>query len=107
LQMVKQRDRRIYTKSGLMVGLGETMNEVVGVMRDLRGVECDILTIGQYLQPSHNHLAVREYVHPQAFEAYQRKGEEVGFSFVASSPYVRSSYNASIFSESLMKGQVC
>jgi len=107
LRRVKVYDGGMYTKSGLMVGLGETMDEVVSVMLDLRGVGCDILTIGQYLQPSQDHLEVQEYVHPEIFAAYKRKGEEIGYSFVASSPYVRSSYNASIFSESLMKGHVC
>jgi len=99
LRRVKVFDGGIYTKSGLMVGLGETMEEVLNVMLDLHGVGCDILTIGQYLQPSKDHLEVKEYVHPKIFEEYKHKGEEMGFSFVASSPYVRSSYNASKFSE--------
>ena len=92
---------------GLMTGLGETPEEVVGVMHDLRGVGCDIMTIGQYLQPSRDHLPVQEYVHPEIFEGYKRKGEEIGFSLVASAPYVRSSYNASEFSEGFMKGHGC
>jgi lipoic acid synthetase len=106
LRRVKVCNGGMYTKSGLMTGLGETKEEVVSVMLDLRSVGCDILTIGQYLQPSHDHLQVREYVHPEIFEAYKHKGEELGFRFIASSPYVRSSYNASAFSESLMKGHV-
>jgi lipoyl synthase len=89
-----------------MAGLGETKEEVVSVMRDLRSVGCDIVTIGQYLQPSQDHLQVREYIHPEIFEAYKHTGEELGFRFIASSPYVRSSYNASAFSESVMKGHV-
>ena len=107
LRRVKIRNGGMYTKSGLMTGLGETPEEVVGVMHDLRGVGCDIMTIGQYLQPSRDHLPVREYVHPEIFEAYKHTGEELGFRFVASAPYVRSSYNASAFSEGFMKGHVC
>jgi lipoic acid synthetase len=107
LKRAKAYDAGIYTKSGLMVGLGETVNEVVGVMRDLRSVGCDIMTIGQYLQPSQDHLQVWEYVHPGIFEAYKQTGYELGFRFVASAPYVRSSYNASIFSERFMKDHVC
>jgi lipoic acid synthetase len=106
LRRVKASHGGMYTKSGLMTGLGETREEVVSVMHDLRSVGCDILTIGQYLQPSHDHLQVREYVHPEIFEAYKHTGEELGFRFIASSPYVRSSYNASVFSESVMKGHV-
>jgi lipoic acid synthetase len=107
LRRVKIRNGGMYTKSGLMTGLGETTEEVVSVMHDLRGVGCDIVTIGQYLQPSRDHLPVREYVHPEIFESYKHTGEELGFRFVASAPYVRSSYNASAFSEGFMKGHGC
>jgi lipoic acid synthetase len=107
LKRVKAFQGGMYTKSGLMTGLGETQEEVVNVMHDLRGAGCDIVTIGQYLQPSRDHLPVREYVHPEIFEAYKHTGEELGFRFVASAPYVRSSYNASAFSEGFMKGHVC
>ncbi|MBN1254129.1 MAG: lipoyl synthase [Deltaproteobacteria bacterium] len=107
LRGVKKCKGDRYTKSGLMVGLGETRDEVVSVMRDLRGVGCDIVTIGQYLQPSRDHLEVHEYVHPEVFEAYKHMGEEIGFRFVASAPYVRSSYNASAFFEGCRKAQVC
>ena len=83
------------------------MNEVMNVMLDLRDVGCDIVTIGQYLQPSKDHLEVKEYVDPKIFEEYKRMGEEMGFGFVASSPYVRSSYNASAFSERFIERHVC
>ncbi len=82
------------TKSGLMVGLGETFDEVVMVMKDLRRVGCDIITIGQYLRPRRENLPVYEYIHPEVFEEYSRIARELGFSFVASGPLVRSSMNA-------------
>ncbi len=94
LRMVKGLDRSIYTKSGLMVGLGETKDEVIRVMKDLRKVNCNLLTIGQYLSPSRNHLPVEEFIPPALFEDYRKIGEEIGFLSVASSPFVRSSYNA-------------
>lgn len=94
LKRVKEMDKGILTKSGIMVGLGEKEEEVVGVMKDLREIDCDFLTIGQYLAPSKKHHPVIEYVTPETFEKYGLKGEELGFSFVASSPLVRSSYNA-------------
>ena len=84
----------IHTKSGLMVGLGETEAEVHAVMQDLRSVDCDLLTIGQYLQPSAKHLDVVEYITPEQFEAYKEKGLSMGFKYVASGPFVRSSYQA-------------
>lgn len=84
----------IYTKSGIMVGLGETDVEVQQVMRDLRAVDCDILTIGQYLQPSAKHLGVQEFVTPEQFDAWRQWGEALGFLQVVSSPLTRSSYHA-------------
>jgi lipoic acid synthetase len=99
LKMVKNLDDNIYTKSGLMVGLGESKSEVLDVMVDLREAQCDILTIGQYLQPSEAHLRVEEFIHPEVFEQYRKKGEERGFLYIASSPFVRSSFNASDFSQ--------
>lgn len=84
----------VYTKSGIMVGLGETDDEVRQVMRDLRAVDCDILTIGQYLQPTQKHLGVAEFVTPEQFEAWRIYGEELGFLQVVSSPLTRSSYHA-------------
>jgi lipoic acid synthetase len=86
-----------YTKSGLMVGLGETPEEVSQVMHDLREVGCDVFTIGQYLRPTMNHLEVVRYCLPEEFEAWKREGEALGFRFVASGPYVRSSYHADDF----------
>ncbi|WP_193195683.1 lipoyl synthase [Nostoc sp. MG11] len=83
-----------YTKSGIMVGLGETDAEIRQVMQDLRGVDCDILTIGQYLQPSQKHLKVDEFIHPEQFTAWKAFGEELGFLQVVSSPLTRSSYHA-------------
>lgn len=83
-----------YTKSGIMVGLGETDAEIRQVMRDLRTVDCDILTIGQYLQPSQKHLKVNEFIHPEQFTGWKVFGEELGFLQVVSSPLTRSSYHA-------------
>ncbi len=84
----------IYTKTGIMVGLGETDAEVRQVMRDLRSVDCDILTIGQYLQPTQKHLGVQEFVTPAQFEAWREYGESIGFLQVVASPLTRSSYHA-------------
>lgn len=85
---------QVYTKSGIMVGLGETADEVEQVMRDLRAVECDILTIGQYLQPSPKHLPVQTFVTPEQFDAWREFGEAIGFLQVVSTPLTRSSYHA-------------
>ncbi|HZR11331.1 MAG TPA: lipoyl synthase [Myxococcales bacterium] len=85
------------TKSSLMLGLGETPDEVVQAMRDLRAVECDILTLGQYLRPSEKHLPVEEFVRPEEFAKLEREGLALGFRFVAAGPLVRSSYKAGEF----------
>jgi lipoic acid synthetase len=90
----KERHPTIPTKSGLMLGLGETLEEIEEVMRDMRAYKIDMLTLGQYLQPSAHHLAVQRYVTPEEFDALRIKGEELGFSHVASGPLVRSSYHA-------------
>jgi lipoic acid synthetase len=82
------------TKSGLMVGLGETNEEILGVMRDLRAHHVDMLTVGQYLQPSKHHLPVLRFVHPDEFAMFQREGEAMGFTNAACGPMVRSSYHA-------------
>jgi lipoic acid synthetase len=82
------------TKSGLMVGLGETWDEVLQVMDALRRVDVDILTVGQYLQPSKNHLPVQRYYHPDEFVELAREGRQRGFKWVESAPLVRSSYHA-------------
>ena len=84
----------VYTKSGIMVGLGETDEEVRQVMRDLRAVDCDILTIGQYLQPSQKHLGVQAFITPEQFDEWRCYGESIGFLQVVSSPLTRSSYHA-------------
>ena len=83
------------TKSGLMLGLGETAGEVLGVMRDLRAHQVDILTLGQYLRPSPKHLPIVRYATPEEFEEFRRAGQEMGFAHVESGPLVRSSYHAS------------
>jgi len=87
----------IHTKSGIMLGLGETEEELFTALRDLRGVGCDILTLGQYLQPSLKHLPVKEFVTPQKFREYGARAQEMGFIHVASGPMVRSSYHADEF----------
>ncbi len=97
LARAKRGLARGYTKSGIMVGLGETPEEVAGVMHDLRRVGCDIFTAGQYLRPSRAHLEVKEYYPPEAFERLKAEGEEMGFLLVAAGPFVRSSYQADRF----------
>ena len=93
----------IYTKSGLMLGLGETREEILETMDDLRKADCDILTMGQYLQPSLKHLPVDEYIKPEVFDELRVIAEEKGFQHVASGPMVRSSYHADEFSGILGK----
>lgn len=94
LKQAKGIDPEILTKSGFMVGLGESREEVLELMRDLRQANVNILTIGQYLMPSRKHFQVVEYVHPDVFEFYRIEGEKMGFDIVESSPLVRSSYHA-------------
>jgi len=94
LRLVHHKAPHIYTKAGVMVGLGETAEEVMAVMRDLRSVFCDILTIGQYLQPSPKHLAVQRFIPPEEFTTWQTYGETIGFLQVVASPLTRSSYHA-------------
>ena len=94
LRQVKIRDKNIISKSGIMVGLGEEEEEIIQAMKDLREVDGDILTIGQYLRPSPLHLRVQNYIHPDKFEEYQKTGMSLGFKYVASAPLVRSSYHA-------------
>jgi len=94
---------RLYTKSSIMLGLGETQEEVLATMRDLRAVGVDVLTLGQYLRPTDHHLAVVEYVTPAQFDWYRERGEAMGFRYVASGPMVRSSYKAGeLFMEAMM-----
>ncbi len=94
LRRFKQRAPQVLTKSGLMLGLGEEIDEVKTVMQALREHDCDMLTLGQYLQPSRDHLPVARYVHPDEFEALREDGLAMGFTHVASGPLVRSSYHA-------------
>ncbi len=94
LQRVRLRNPSILTKSGLMLGLGERESEVIRVMRDLLDVGCRLLTLGQYLQPSKDHHPVVRYLHPDEFQDYKTLGEKMGFSEVASGPFVRSSFRA-------------
>ena len=94
LKEVKRLHPEATTKSGFMVGLGEEQEEVSGLLRDLRKANCELVTIGQYLRPSQDHHPVVDYIHPKLFAAYQQEAEELGFSAVASGPYVRSSYQA-------------
>lgn len=94
IRMIRELDEYMVTKSGIMLGLGETEEEVRMVMADLIRAGCDILTIGQYLRPSPDHHPVAEYVRPEIFEEYKRVGLEMGFRDVASGPFIRSSYRA-------------
>ena len=96
LQKHKQQIQHVPTKSGLMLGLGEEIEEVVAVMKDLREHEVDMLTLGQYLQPSVHHLPVYRYLEPKEFTVLQNIGNELGFEHVASGPLVRSSYHADL-----------
>lgn len=102
LRVVKEMDPRIYTKSGLMLGLGETKDEVIKTLKDLRAIGVDAVTIGQYLRPTMRHLPVNEFIHPNEFKEYEKIGEDMGFAFVASGPFIRSSYNAIEFSKKVM-----
>ena len=86
-----------YTKSSIMLGLGETDEEIIEAMQDLRAIGVDIITFGQYLRPSQKHIQITEYVHPEKFEYYKKLAEEIGFLYCASGPFVRSSYRAGEF----------
>jgi len=94
LALAKESNADILTKSGLMVGLGETVTEILEAMQDLRASKCDILTIGQYLAPSLQHLPIVRYYHPEEFDELRETGEKMGFRHVESGPLVRSSYHA-------------
>ncbi len=101
LRVVKETDPTRYTKSSIMLGLGETDEEIMQTLIDLRSVDCDVVTFGQYLQPSRRHLKVVEYITPEKFQDWQKTAEGMGFLYVASGPLVRSSYRAGEF---FMKG---
>ncbi|WP_352399122.1 lipoyl synthase [Anaerotignum sp.] len=94
LKSIKELAPKIRSKTGIMLGLGETPEQVYEVMDDLRAVGCEFLTIGQYLAPSTAHYPVQEYITPEQFDLYGKVAEDKGFAFVASAPFVRSSYNA-------------
>jgi lipoic acid synthetase len=94
LQRVSRSGSGIISKSGLMLGLGETLDEVMAVMEDLHSVGCQILTLGQYLQPSEEHVPIVDYIHPDTFQMLEKKGYEMGFLEVNAGPLVRSSYHA-------------
>jgi lipoic acid synthetase len=106
LRNLKKLERHLYTKSSIMVGLGETEEEVFQAMTHLRLAGVDFLTVGQYLRPSNRHLKVVEYVSPESFEQYRKEGEGLGFKYVASGPLVRSSYKAGeYFIRSVVEGE--
>ena len=96
LNNFKEKHPHVKTKSGLMLGVGETQKQVINVLKDLRSHKVDMLTLGQYLQPSRHHLAVEEYITPNQFEEYKTIAKKLGFSQVASGPMVRSSYHADL-----------
>jgi len=106
LKNVKALNPEIITKSGMMVGLGEMMNEMKDVFIALAEAQCDVLTIGQYLAPSVKHAPVQEYIHPNQFEQYERMAKEAGLRWVYAGPYVRSSYNAAEVMEAV-KETIC
>ncbi len=94
LQTARKTNGNILLKSGFMVGLGETEQEVLALLEELRKADVDIITIGQYMQPSKNHFPVKEYIHPEVFDFYKNASEKMGFKIVESAPLVRSSYHA-------------
>jgi lipoic acid synthetase len=104
LKAFKARRPEALTKSGIMLGLGEELPEVAAVMHDLRAHGCDMLTLGQYLQPSRDHLAVDRFLNPDEFEQLRLSGEAMGFSNVASAPMVRSSYHADLQASPVLDG---
>ena len=94
LELAKKRDEGMLTKSGLIIGFGEKNEEIIQAIKDLHGVGCDILTIGQYLRPSKQHIPVERFYTPEEFEEFEAIGREIGFSYVKAGPLVRSSYHA-------------
>jgi lipoic acid synthetase len=108
LRSVKKLNPAIYSKSSVMLGLGEREEDLVQTMRDLRAANVDILTLGQYLRPSKGHIPVSEYVPPERFAYYKNIAEQIGFLYVASGPFVRSSYRAGeFFVEALIRRREC
>ena len=104
LEYLKGRPEKLYTKSSVMVGLGESREDLLQAFRDLRAVGVDVLTLGQYLQPSPYHLSVERFWTPQEFEELKVRAQEMGFLYVAAGPLVRSSYRAAEF---FIKGLMC
>ncbi|MBW9257502.1 MAG: lipoyl synthase [Candidatus Thiodiazotropha sp. (ex. Lucinisca nassula)] len=106
LKRFKQHQPRVPTKSGLMLGLGERKAEILAVMQDLRDHDCEMLTLGQYLQPSHDHLPVDRFVTPEEFDDLAKQAEAMGFTSVASGPMVRSSYHADLQANPLLESEL-
>lgn len=103
LKFIKEQDSSLYTKSGFMIGLGESPEEVQSLLWELKRVRCDCVTIGQYLQPSkYSHIPVQKYYSPEEFKEFERFGKNLGFLFVNAAPLVRSSYNADEFSKKIL-----
>jgi lipoic acid synthetase len=94
LEIIKDIDYKIYTKSSIMLGLGEMEAEVMQAAQDLRSAGVDIISMGQYLQPTSRHLPVKEYITPEKFDSYRKNIERMGFAYVVAGPFVRSSYKA-------------
>ena len=105
LKKFKAEQPKVHTKSGLMLGIGESIEQVKNVLRDLKDHDCDMITLGQYLQPSLSHLPVERYVHPDEFNELREFGDSLGFAHVASGPMVRSSYHADVQAHAADEGQ--
>ena len=105
LKKFKAEQPTVHTKSGLMLGIGESIEQVKNVLRDLKDHDCDMITLGQYLQPSMSHLPVERYVHPDEFDELREFGDSLGFAHVASGPMVRSSYHADVQAHAADEGQ--
>ena len=106
LDWSKKKGNGIYTKSSIMLGLGENDEEILQTLKDLRSVGCDVVTFGQYLRPRKRHLPVEQYVTPEKFEEWKKRAEDMNFLYVASGPLVRSSYRAGeLFMESIIKNK--
>ncbi len=97
LRLIKEVNREVFTKSGLILGLGEEEDEIVQALIDLKRVDCDFVTLGQYLPPSLSHYPLKEYIHPDKFSYFERYARKIGFRGVKSAPYIRSSYLAHSF----------
>ena len=105
LRYVKSQNIIPFIKSGIMVGLGETLDEVKETINDLHSVGCEIITIGQYLQPNKNKLLVKSFITPEEFKTFEEYGHSIGVKYMYSGPFVRSSYNASLLKDKAFKGE--